>query len=143
MFLTMRVSAALILSSLIGSASAFGIVTPRTQKNFSPLQALISADEASAETAKEISFVERWNEIKVIKPDDTEALSALSEEEKEAYDAYNQHIKEDIEKITSLAELFINDMAKKKEIQPKTKGQRKRDKWARVQALEAIRAEKK
>lgn len=120
-----------------------GIATPRTQKNFSPLQALISADEASAENVKEISFVARWNEIKVIKPDDTEALSALSEEEKEAYDAYNQHIKDDIEKISSLAELFINDMAKKKEIQPKTKGQRKRDKWAKVQALEAIRAEKK
>jgi hypothetical protein len=68
-----------------------------------------------------------------------EADSQLEGEEREAYHEYHQEVREGVLKMQELAALMMKDVEPPR-IKPKTKGQRKRDKWARVQAREAAKA---
>jgi hypothetical protein len=66
-----------------------------------------------------------------------QAASALSPEELETYNNYFAEVREGVLKMQELAKLVMQDIDKTKEIAPKSKSQRKRDKWARVQARAA------
>ena len=69
-----------------------------------------------------------------------QAASALSPEELETYNNYFAEVREGVLKMQELAKLVMQDIDKTKEIAPKSKSQRKRDKWARVQARAAANA---
>lgn len=68
-----------------------------------------------------------------------EAEANLSGEELETYKRYYAETREGVLKMQELAKLMMKDVEPPR-IAPKTKGQRKRDKWAKVQAREAARA---
>ena len=68
-----------------------------------------------------------------------EADAQLQGEELEAYNRYFKEVREGVLKMQELAEIMMKDVEPPR-IKPKTKGQRKRDKWARVQAREAAKA---
>jgi len=53
---------------------------------------------------------------------------------------YHKHIVEDIARMSLIADMIEKDMDKMQGVAPKSKGQRKRDKWARVQQYAADEA---
>merc|ERR1711937_925083 len=112
--------------------------TTTTSSSSSSLYGLPSDEELTPEAIEEKRYMERWGEIKVLSP--AEAESTLSGDELEAYKNYHQHVTDDLERMAAIAEMMVESLKKKKEIVPKTKGQRKRDKWAKVQAREAAKA---
>lgn len=82
-------------------------------------------------------MIARWGEIRAMSQEEADAQ--LSGEELEAYNRYYKELREGVLKMEELAALMMKDVDPPR-IQPKTKGQRKRDKWARVQAREAAKA---
>merc|ERR1719203_1052011 len=130
---TMRIATGLLLSTLVGSASAFGVhpTFKSTSRSITSLNEAVEV-ELTAEQIEMKAKCERWGAIKVLSEED--ARAQLEGEELQSYLDYHQHIAEDIERMKAIAEMMVKDMDKKKEIKPKTKGQRKRDKWAKVQA---------
>lgn len=87
---------------------------------------------------KEIyDIADRWAEIRLYSDEDAQAK--LEGEELEAYTRYHTKVKGDIERAQELALM----MAKAVEIpapDKKSKTQRKKDKWARKQAVAAANA---
>ena len=81
--------------------------------------------------------IARWGEIRAMTQD--EANANLAGEELEAYNRYYKEMREGVIKMQELAQIMMKNVEPPR-IAPKTKGQRKRDKWARVQAREAARA---
>ncbi|KAL9189262.1 hypothetical protein ACHAXT_011752 [Thalassiosira profunda] len=69
-----------------------------------------------------------------------EAAANLAGEELETYNNYYTEVREGVLKMQELAQLMMADVDKTKGMEPKTKGQRKRDKWAKVQARAAANA---
>lgn len=115
-----------------------GIVKPTATRFSTSISALPAADEVSADLAADMEYMKRWGEIKVLSRADAE--STLQGAELEAYNNYHQHITDDVARMSEIANMIVKSLEKKKEMKPKTKGQRKRDKWAKVQAREAARA---
>merc|ERR1711862_1063912 len=70
--------------------------------------------------------LQRWKEIRFLS--DEEAEATLSSEELEGYKAHHQRVKDDIEKAIELAKMMC-DAIESTGVKPKTKGQKRRDKW--------------
>ena len=92
----------------------------------------MSADQLEI---KKIS--EKWSEVRHLSKEEAEAQ--LDSEWMEAYNRFFTKYDEDMTKMEDIAKIL------KKAIEPpkvakKSKGQKKRDKWAKVQAREAARA---
>jgi len=79
----------------------------------------------------------RWAEIRLLSDEDAKAQ--LTEEELETFTTYHREINEDIEKMRKIAEMMSKDVEIIKN-KPKTKGQRKRDAFARKQERAAANA---
>ncbi|KAL7530087.1 hypothetical protein ACHAXR_003297 [Thalassiosira sp. AJA248-18] len=75
--------------------------------------------------------IQRWGEIRAMTKE--EAASNLSGEELETYNSYYTEVREGVLKMQELANIMMADVDKGKGIAPKTKGQRKRDMWAKKQ----------
>ena len=82
--------------------------------------------------------IKRWGEIRAMTKE--EASANLSGEQLETYNNYYTEVRDGVLQMQELAQLMMKDVLKADGIQPKTKGQRKRDKWAKVQARETARA---
>ena len=82
-------------------------------------------------------MIQRWGEIRAMSQEEADAQ--LSGEELETYHRYYKEMREGVLQMQELAQLMMKNVEPPR-IQPKTKGQRKRDKWARVQAREAAKA---
>ena len=121
-----------LVASLIVGASAFApspIV--RSTTTSTTLFEFLSPEERAPK-------IERWREIRQMSAE--EAAANLSGEELETYNNYYKEVREGVLKMQELAQLMMKDVDKTKGMEPKTKGQRKRDKWAKVQAREAAKA---
>ena len=94
-------------------------------------------EEMSGALAENHAAAERWREIRLFS--DEEAEAQLEGEELENWQNYHQAVKDDIEKMKQIAEMMMKSVEPPR-IQPKGKKQRKRDKWAKIQAREAARA---
>jgi hypothetical protein len=66
----------------------------------------------------------------------------LEPEWKEAYNRFFEKYDSDMQKMTDIA-TKLEKMIEPPKVEKKTKGQRKRDAWAKVQAREAARAANK
>ena len=66
-----------------------------------------------------------------------QASTSLSPEDMETYNNYYAEVRDGVLKMQELVGLIMQSVDKTKGIAPKTKGQRKRDKFARVQARAA------
>ena len=107
---------------------------PSTIKSAPPLIApkLASPTKLFAKEIDEVSDekLQRWKEIRFLSEE--EAAASLNEEELKGYTAHRQQVKDDIETAIELTTMICAAMDNKEQ-KPKTKGQRKRDKWAAVQ----------
>lgn len=120
-----------IIAALIVGTSAFGVPPVTTSRPATALNEFLSPEDRA-------SKIERWGEIRAMTKD--EAAAQLSGEEKETYDNYYTEVREGVLKMQELAQVMMADVDKAKGIAPKTKNQRKRDKWAKVQARAAANA---
>eukprot|EP00804_Cyclotella_cryptica_P010421 CCRYP_018144-RA/>CCRYP_018144-RA protein AED:0.27 eAED:0.27 QI:184/1/1/1/1/1/2/1218/129 len=124
---------AFVLAALISGASAFGVpptIQTRSLTTSTTLHESLSVEERASKIA-------RWGEIRAMTQE--EANAQLSVEELEAYNRYYAEMREGVLKMQELATIMMKNVEPPR-IMPKTKGQRKRDKWARVQAREAANA---
>ena len=80
---------------------------------------------------------DKWAEVRHLSRE--EAESQLDGEWLEAYNRFFNKYDEDMEKMTQILEIVQKQIEPPK-VQKKSKGQKKRDKWAKVQAREAARA---
>merc|ERR1711862_1088271 len=103
-------------------------------KNQKQKQLFLAKDDDMEITDEKL---QRWKEIRFLS--DEEAEATLSSEELEGYKAHHQRVKDDIEKAIELAKMMC-DAIESTGVKPKTKGQKRRDKWARVQEREAAKA---
>lgn len=87
-----------------------------------------------------MKITNKWNEIRQMSKEEAEKLD--EPEWKEAYNRYYEKYDSDMEKMQEIAGK-LKKMIEPAKVQKKTKGQRKRDAWAKVQAREAARADKK
>ena len=118
---------------LVG-ASSFVVSPPR---NTRVLFGALSEDQMTETQLKIKDIQEKWTEYRHYSRE--EAQEKLDGEWLEAYNRFYEKYDEDMEGMTNIVQSI------KKQIEPpkvlaKTKGQRKRDAWARVQAREAARA---
>jgi hypothetical protein len=91
-------------------------------------------------TLSEIEKIqEKWNTVRHLPK---EEAASLEGEWKEAYDRFYSRYDRDMDRMKEIAEK-LQGMIEPPRIQKKSNGQRKRDKWAIVQAREAARAAKK
>eukprot|EP00527_Entomoneis_sp_CCMP2396_P004283 CAMPEP_0198141096 /NCGR_PEP_ID=MMETSP1443-20131203/4166_1 /TAXON_ID=186043 /ORGANISM="Entomoneis sp., Strain CCMP2396" /LENGTH=133 /DNA_ID=CAMNT_0043803733 /DNA_START=83 /DNA_END=484 /DNA_ORIENTATION=+ len=126
---------AAVFVSLLAGASAFGIARPNV---VSPVVlSAVLAEEDMNEGQKEIAVIkEKWGEVRHMSP---EEAAKLEPEWKEAYDRFNEKYDSDMERMTEISEK-LQKMIEPPKVDKKTDGQRRRDKWAKVQAREAARA---
>jgi glucan phosphorylase len=89
-------------------------------------------EEMASNVREQMKIAERWNSIRLLS--DEEAEKQLSGQELDNFKKYHETIKADFAKMRKIAEMMTQEFVK---ISPKTKKQRKRDKWARVQAQAA------
>eukprot|EP01083_Nonionella_stella_P222378 793626_1 len=85
------------------------------------------ADEPTAAGLEAQSKAERWSEIRLLS--DEEAEAQLSGDELESYKGYHAEAKEGIDKLKGVAEMMLKSLEPPR-VEPKSKKQRKRDKWA-------------
>jgi hypothetical protein len=97
-------------------------------RSVTSLNEFLSAEERSDKIA-------RWSEIRSMTKE--EAHASLAPVDVVTYDNYYAEVREGVLKMQELATLIMQSVDKTKGIAPKTKGQRKRDKYARVQARAA------
>ena len=90
----------------------------------------------SAEQLEIKGIREKWNEVRMMDKDD---IGSLEPEWKEAYERFHDKYNSDMEKMTDIAQK-LQKLIEPPKVEKKTKGQRKRDAWAKVQAREAARA---
>lgn len=79
----------------------------------------------------------KWAEVRLLTRE--EAESTLDAEWIEAYNRYFEKFQDDMTRMQDYAQQVIKSIEPPK-IQKKSQGQKKRDKWAKVQVREAARA---
>lgn len=115
-----------------------GVTRPNVASTVA-LKAALAEDEMT-DTQKEIASIqEKWAEVRFMSP---EEAANLEPEWKEAYDRFNEKYDHDMERMTEITEK-LQKMIEPPKVEKKTEGQRRRDKWAKVQARAALRAARK
>lgn len=99
---------------------------------------MLSEDEMSPDMLKMEKIRQKWSEIRHM---DKEQAAELDGEWKEAYDRYFEKYHSDMDSMEEIAQT-LKKIIDPPKVQRKTKGQRKRDAFAKVQAREAARAGK-
>ena len=94
-------------------------------------------EERTQESLDNEAKANRWKEIRLLS--DEEAEAQLSGEELETFKNYHSAVKEDIEKMTQIAEMMLKSLEPPK-VKAKGKKQRKRDAWAKKVAIAEARA---
>lgn len=82
---------------------------------------------------------DKWSEVRILSKDETADLDA---DWKEAYNRYFEKYHKDMDYMQELASK-VEKMIEPPKVAKKTKGQKRRDAWAIVQAREAARAASK
>jgi len=98
---------------------------------------MLPVEEMTTTTLENKKIADRWASIRLLS--DEEAEAQLSGEELANFKAYHSVIKEDMERMQKIAQMMLKNL-EPPQVKPKTKGQRKRDKWARVQKRAAANA---
>mmetsp|Transcript_53202 Transcript_53202/g.159258 ORF Transcript_53202/g.159258 Transcript_53202/m.159258 type:complete len:131 (-) Transcript_53202:447-839(-) len=127
-----------MLSCLTNIIHRLGVMGPAAPARPSTsLNARIAESDMTPEQLEITQLTDRWVEIRLYS--DEEAQEKLSGEELEAHTRYHQTIKDDIEKMKVIAEMMVKSV-EIPQVAKKSKTQRKKDAWAKKQALAAARA---
>eukprot|EP01083_Nonionella_stella_P002077 5968_1 len=120
-----------IIAAIIAGAAAFGVNPITTSRRTTALNEFPTPEERAPK-------LERWGEIRAMTAE--EAAANLEGEELETYNAYYAEVREGVLKMQELAKIMMEDVDKASGIPPKTKGQRKRDMFAKKTARAAANA---
>jgi hypothetical protein len=115
-------------------------VAPRTARFNTALRPAIPETDMTAEQMEIKKISEKWAEVRLLTRE--EAESTLDAEWLEAYNRFFQKFDDDMTRMQDIAQQVIKSIEPPK-VQKKSLGQKKRDKWAKVQAREAARAKNK
>ncbi|CAB9521412.1 expressed unknown protein [Seminavis robusta] len=127
---------ALLLSSLLVGASSFAVV-PATPARRTALAAFIPEEDMTVDQLEIKKISDKWSEIRHLSREEAEAQ--LEGDWLEAYNRFYKKYDEDMERMTEIVASLQKSIEPPK-VQKKSKGQKRRDAWARVQALQAARA---
>jgi len=116
-----------------------GVVPTCSVRSTSALSALISEDEMSADQLEIKKIADKWGEVRLM---DKDAIGSLEPEWQEAFNRFYEKYDKDMEYMTEVTEK-LQKMIEPPKVEKKSKGQKKRDAWAKVQAREAARAARK
>ena len=115
-------------------------VVPQSRQTTTSLSVSSLTDDLKNSETKEIESIQKkWNEVRLMSK---EEAANLEPEWKEAYDRFYEKYDSDLEKMMEITDK-LQKMIEPPRVQKKTKGQRKRDAWAKVQEREAARAAQK
>lgn len=125
---------------ILSSFSFLGIVPTNTRLSTTALSVSSLSDDLKTSDTKEIEAIqEKWNAVRHMSP---EEAASLEPEWKEAYDRFYEKYNADMGKMEEITDK-LQRMIEPPRVEKKTKGQRKRDAYAKVQAREAARAAQK
>ena len=96
---------------------------------------MVSEEDMTADQLEIYKISQKWSEVRQMSREEADQLDP---EWKEAYDRFYTKYDADMERMTEIAGKLKN-MIEPPRVAKKTKGQRKRDKYAKVQAREAAR----
>lgn len=120
----------------------FSVVAPSATSTRSTttttLNAAIPEKEMSSNQLEIKKIQDKWGQVRLM---DKSQVASLETEWKEAYNRFFEKYDSDMQKMTDIA-TKLEKMIEPPKVEKKTKGQRKRDSWAKVQAREAARAGK-
>mmetsp|Transcript_110973 Transcript_110973/g.318869 ORF Transcript_110973/g.318869 Transcript_110973/m.318869 type:complete len:130 (-) Transcript_110973:105-494(-) len=122
---------ALILSSLLVGAQSFGVVPVTQGRVATQLYAAISEENMTSDQKEIRDIQNKWNEIRLL--DRETAQKELSGEWLEAYNRYFEKYDDDMQRMSEYTQR-LEKMIEPPKVAKKTKGQRKRDAYARVLA---------
>jgi hypothetical protein len=103
------------------------------------LRPLIPETDMTAEQLEIKKISDKWAEVRFLTREEAEAT--LDAEWLEAYNRYFKKYDDDMTRMQEIAQQVIKSIEPPK-VQKMSLGQKKRDKWAKVQAREAARAKK-
>jgi hypothetical protein len=107
-----------------------------TNRSPTALLAWIPEEEMTASQLEVKRIADKWSEVRLMSAEDAASLDA---EWKEAYDRFHEKYNKDMEYMQEIAGK-VQKLIEPPKVEKKSEGQRKRDKWAIVQAREAARA---
>lgn len=113
------------------------VVPHQTSRSTTALSALIPESEMSEDQKKILDIQKKWSEVRRLSRE--EAASQLEGDWLEAHTRFFDKFDEDMTKMTEISQLLQKALEPPK-VAKKTLGQKRRDKWARIQAREAARA---
>jgi hypothetical protein len=99
----------------------------------------IPESEMSANQLEIKKIQDKWGQVRLM---DKSQIASIEPEWKEAYNRFFEKYDSDMQKMTDIA-TKLEKMIEPPKVEKKTKGQRKRDAWAKVQARAAARAANK
>lgn len=111
-------------------------VAPLTARTSTKLHERIPEDQMTADQKEAESIRAKWSQVRHLTK---EEAADLEPEWKEAYDRYFEKYESDMVAMTEIASK-LKGMIEPPKVQKKSEGQRKRDKWAKMQALQLARA---
>jgi hypothetical protein len=118
--------------------SLTGVVPLSARTSTSKLYAKVPKDQMTSDQKELEAIRAKWSQVRHLTK---EEAADLEPEWKAAYDRFYEKYESDMVSMTEIASKLLG-MIEPPKIEKKTKGQRKRDKWAKVQALQLARAEK-
>jgi hypothetical protein len=116
-----------------------GIAPTAHRTSTTRLSALLPKEEMDTDQLEILKITERWNEVRLLSK---EEAAKLEPEWKEAYERYYEKYDRDMSMMEEIA-TKLQSMIEPPNVKAKTKGQRRRDAWAKKQATAAARALKK
>ena len=114
-------------------------VVPMATRSSTALAALIPEDEMSENQKEILQIQKKWSEVRHLTRE--EAASQLEGDWLEAHTRFYDKYDADMTRMTEITQILQKAIEPPK-VEKKTEGQKRRDKWARVQAREAARAGK-
>lgn len=111
-------------------------IAPATSRTPTALSGLLSKEEMDTDQLEIVKITERWNEVRLLSK---EEAAKLEPEWKEAHQRFYEKYDRDMAMMEEIA-TKIQKMIEPPKVQAKTKGQRRRDAWAKKQASAAARA---
>jgi hypothetical protein len=112
-----------------------GVAPLATRSTSTALSARIPEDDRTADQIEIYKIGEKWSEVRMMSREEADKLEP---EWLEAYNRYFAKYDEDMTKMTEIA-TKIQKMIEPPKLQPKTDGQRRRDKYAKILARQEAR----
>mmetsp|Transcript_87083 Transcript_87083/g.242447 ORF Transcript_87083/g.242447 Transcript_87083/m.242447 type:complete len:134 (-) Transcript_87083:62-463(-) len=128
----------LFLSTLFVGAQSFGVAPVTQSRVCTQLYDGLPSDMMSEDQKKITDIQEKWSEIRMM--DRETAQKELEGEWLEAYNRFFEKYDDDMTRMTEIAQK-LKKMIEPPKVEKKTKGQKKRDSYAKVVEREAARQE--